>query len=61
MTSYHYLTHDALVAERRHTYVGDGDAARLAKQARMTRQKTDPSAARSSRLRRILKLAAVRP
>lgn len=34
MTSYHYLTYDALAAERRNGYVADGEAARLARAAR---------------------------
>jgi hypothetical protein len=44
MTSYHYLTLDALVEERFDTYLADGEAARLAKDARQSRQRAEETA-----------------
>ena len=54
MTSYHYLTYDALAAERRHSYLADGEAARLAREARKSPGRPEGSAAAATQGRAVL-------
>ena len=41
MTSYHYLTLDALVEERFDTYLADAEASHLAEEARRSRERPE--------------------
>jgi hypothetical protein len=55
MTSYHYLTLDALVEERFDTYLADAEAAHLAKEARRSRQRAEQPVASAVTRRAVLR------